>query len=115
MLFERFLYGSGKDIYSHLVVTTLRHYDICIPLGRLYKLKVHRFYRLMISPQYPLHGLASLFDISSDDSSETVVCIGIHKDQNIKHAPELLVGEDEDTLHYYHLRRLDMDGLALWS
>ena len=69
------------------------------------------FQHLAVAVQHPRDGPSAICRVALDVADQSLVGVGIDKDLEVHHVPELLVEEHHDTLDDDDRLRFDMDGL----
>ena len=72
---EGFLDGCRNYVNRNLIVSSLRYYQVSIPLAWLDELQVHRLYSLAVALDDPFHGLAAFNYVTGHYPHEPVVIV----------------------------------------
>jgi hypothetical protein len=66
-----------------MILAPLRNDDVGVSFGRLNKLEVHWFNKLLIVLKHLLERSSSFFDVTPDNPHQPVITIGIHIDFDV--------------------------------
>ena len=94
------------------ILTALRNNKVCIPLGRLNELLMHRLEDLQVSVDNHRDSASAVYCITLDIPYQPFVRITVDKYLQVHHVPELMVYERHDALDDYH--RLRFHGSEKW-
>ena len=94
------------------VVPTLRDDEVCIALGGLDELFMHRLEDVEIAVKHHLCGAPSLYCITLNDANETLVGVGINEYLQVHEVAQLLLPQRHNAFDDDNLARLYMHGFG---
>src|SRR5262249_52518501 len=99
---------SGYQIYSDVIVSALRNYQIGISFGRLDELKVHWTDGSLVLRDDRLNGAATFMHIAVETTNESNIGIGVHEDFHIHQRAQLWIHEHQNTFDDDYRSRSDL-------
>lgn len=94
-------------------MSSLRDNQVGNPLGRLDELQVHGFQHPHVTVHHGLRRTSAFNHIPLDNTYQTFVGVGIHKDAQVHLLAETTVAQGQNPFDDDHLARLYMNGLLL--